>query len=76
LENSPISRFSGGYNLEREILHFGFLLYSQCGNQPFYAWLSFCYARETLEGGLWWRVGNGESIKVWKDKWLPSSSTP
>ncbi|XP_062176146.1 uncharacterized protein LOC133881223 [Alnus glutinosa] len=33
-------------------------------------------ARETLEGGLWWRVGNGESIKVWKDKWLPSSSTP
>jgi len=46
------------------------------GNRPFYAWLSFCYARETLEGGLWWRVGNGESIKVWKDKWLPSSSTP
>lgn len=46
------------------------------GNQPSYVWRSFCYARETLEGGLWWRVGNGESIKVWKDKWIPSSSTP
>ncbi|KAG6629363.1 hypothetical protein CIPAW_14G079800 [Carya illinoinensis] len=22
-----------------------------------------------------WRVGNGKSIKVWKDKWLPSPST-
>lgn len=45
------------------------------GNRPPYVWRSFCFARENLEGGLWWRVGNGESIKVWKDKWLPCSST-
>jgi len=49
---------------------------ARVGSRPSYIWRSFCSARENLEGGLLWRVGNGESIKVWKDKWLPSSSTP
>jgi hypothetical protein len=40
------------------------------------AWRSICQARGVLEGGLWWRVGNGESIRIWEDKWLPSPSTP
>jgi hypothetical protein len=26
-----------------------------------------------LEAGLVWQVGNGEKIKIWRDKWLPSS---
>jgi hypothetical protein len=40
---------------------------------PSYAWRSVCQARKVLEDGLLWRVGNGESIKIWSDKWLSSS---
>lgn len=29
-------------------------------------------ARDLINQGLIWRVGNGESIKVWKDKWIQS----
>ena len=25
--------------------------------------------------GLRWRIGNGESVKVWGDKWLPNPTT-
>ena len=28
-----------------------------------------------VKEGLRWRVGNGECIWVWEDKWLPLSST-
>ena len=28
-----------------------------------------------VKEGLRWRVGNGERIWVWEDKWLPLSST-
>jgi hypothetical protein len=30
-------------------------------------------ARKVLERGLVWRVGTGESIRVWGDKWLIGS---
>jgi hypothetical protein len=39
------------------------------------AWKSIFKARDLLEGGLRWRVGNGESIKIWGDRWLPSQAT-
>jgi hypothetical protein len=32
-------------------------------------------AKETLQQGLIWRVGDGSSIKVWGDKWLPNPIT-
>jgi len=24
---------------------------------------------------MWWRIGNGEQVHVWGDKWLPSPTT-
>lgn len=33
-------------------------------------WLS---TKGVLDEGLRWRVGDGRSIKVWEDKWLPDS---
>jgi hypothetical protein len=40
-----------------------------------YIWRSICAAKEVLNCGLRWRVGSGDRIKIWKDRWLPSSST-
>jgi hypothetical protein len=36
---------------------------------------SIFYAQELLHEGLLWRVGNGRSIKIWGEKWLPTPST-
>ena len=44
------------------------------GNASF-IWRSICEAKSVLHDGLRWRVGNGEKIKIWGDKWLPSNST-
>ncbi|XP_062155219.1 uncharacterized protein LOC133863283 [Alnus glutinosa] len=44
------------------------------GNSPSYAWRSVHNAREVLERGLIWRVGNGEKVRIWGDCWIPSSS--
>jgi hypothetical protein len=40
-----------------------------------YLWRSICESKHVLEAGMRWRVGSGESIRIWKDRWIPSSST-
>jgi hypothetical protein len=42
----------------------GSFLQVQLGSRPSYAWRSIFQAREVLEGGLVWRVGNREKIKI------------
>lgn len=42
------------------------------GRRPSYVWRGISQARSLLEVGLIWQVGNGESISVWHDKWLPN----
>ena len=34
-------------------------------------WKSICDARCVLERGTRWRIGNGQSVSVWQDRWLP-----
>lgn len=34
-------------------------------------WRSFITTKSLLEKGLIWRGGNGKSIKIWSDKWVP-----
>jgi len=50
----------------------GGFMEARLGNRPLYAWRSIFNARGVLEGGIRWRVGNGEKIRIWKDKWLTS----
>lgn len=32
-------------------------------------------AQNLVQDGLRWQIGNGFKVQVWKDKWLPKSST-
>jgi len=44
------------------------------GHNPSCAWRSIANSRALLEKGLAWRVGNGESSRIWGDKWILSPS--
>jgi hypothetical protein len=48
---------------------------SVLGNRPSYAWRSVHASQSLLQAGMMWRVGDGRSIKIWEDRWIPSPST-
>jgi len=39
------------------------------GNNPSFTWRSIWAAQELVKFGLRWRMGNGDSVRVWEDKW-------
>lgn len=45
------------------------------GNNPSYTWRSIWVAKDLVKFGSRWRIGNGEKVKIWGDKWLPTLST-
>ncbi|WZZ24801.1 hypothetical protein YC2023_008202 [Brassica napus] len=47
---------------------------SSCPASAFHGWRGILWGRDLLQLGLGWTVGNGESIKVWSDLWLSTSS--
>lgn len=47
-------------------------LNSQLGRNPSYAWRSIWNAKKLLNEWLMWRIGNGRSVKIWGDRWIPS----
>ena len=47
--------------------------YSSLGS---YAWHSILIGRDLLLKGARWRVGSGDTISVWNDAWLPSTTHP
>jgi hypothetical protein len=53
----------------------GNFLEANLGRRSSYAWRSIWNARPLLEDGLIWRVGNGESIQIWGDRWIPSKGS-
>ena len=32
-------------------------------------------AKSVVEDGIRWSIGNGESVLIWKDKWIPKPNT-
>ena len=35
------------------------------------SWQAICHGLDLLKKGLLWRVGDGASIRVWRDNWIP-----
>jgi len=52
------------------------ILEAKEGHGGSYAWRSILRGREVIRPGAKWRVGDGEKIKIWGDKWLPFVHTP
>jgi hypothetical protein len=47
-------------------------LASELGKRPSFIWRSFLAAKDLLSSGITWRVGDGKSINIWGDNWLPN----
>jgi hypothetical protein len=45
------------------------------GSRVSFVWRSLFHAKGLLLRGILWRVGNGSSIRIWKDRWIPSTSS-
>jgi hypothetical protein len=45
---------------------------SQLGRNPSYAWRSIWNGKALLSEGLIWRIGNGQSVRIWGDRWIPT----
>lgn len=46
----------------------------ECSNKGSFSWKSIIQAKNVIDLGLSWRVGNGKSIQIRGDKWLPQVS--
>lgn len=44
----------------------------ELGKMPSFIWRSFMAAKDLLSHGIIWGIGDGHSIKIWGDKWLPN----
>lgn len=46
-------------------------MYAKVGYRPSHVWKSLLAGKDQLlSEGLFWHLGNGKSIKIWKDKWI------
>ncbi|CAN0856622.1 hypothetical protein LINGRAHAP2_LOCUS6537 [Linum grandiflorum] len=48
------------------------ILEAKMGYQPSFIWRSLMSAHDFLWKGLCWKVGNGGSIRIWGDGWVPA----
>jgi hypothetical protein len=51
------------------------ILEASMGNRSSYVWRSFMAAQPVLQNGLIWRVGEGNDIGIWTDRWVPKPTT-
>ena len=40
----------------------------ELGRRPSYAWRSIWNAKKVVDRGVRWCIGNGEGVKIWKDR--------
>ena len=47
----------------------------QIGKKPSYIWRSLMEGRKVLDKGLRWSIENGQSVRIWGDRWLPTQNS-
>uniref|UniRef100_A0A2N9GD29 Reverse transcriptase domain-containing protein n=1 Tax=Fagus sylvatica TaxID=28930 RepID=A0A2N9GD29_FAGSY len=47
------------------------LMEAKLGTNPSFIWRSLLKGQDTLVKGIKWKIGDGRSINVWRNKWLP-----
>lgn len=45
---------------------------AQLGSRPSYVWRSIMAAKEIVEKGSRWVIGNGKRVHIWEDRWIPT----
>lgn len=50
-------------------------LHAELGTKPSFAWRSILAAQPVVNSSYRWQVGDGKSIDIWTDHWLPRPST-
>ena len=50
----------------------GLVKEAELGRRPSYVWRSILAARQVIEKGSRWCIGNEESVHIWKDRWIPT----
>ncbi|PWA67800.1 hypothetical protein CTI12_AA314510 [Artemisia annua] len=48
---------------------------AKIGYQPSFVWRSLCSARDIIQKGQRWNVGNGMKVRIWEDYWLEGFRT-
>ena len=50
-------------------------LQAELGSKPSFAWRSLIAAQCVVREGCRWQIGNGDSARIWHNKWLPQPSS-
>ncbi|CAN1787902.1 Uncharacterized mitochondrial protein AtMg00310 [Linum perenne] len=45
---------------------------AKLGYRPSYGWRSILHGRDVLIQGMRWQIGNGRTIRMFKDPWMPN----
>ncbi|XP_042974779.1 uncharacterized protein LOC122306417 [Carya illinoinensis] len=61
--------------LKAKYFPFGDFLSAKVRGSDSFVWKSITAARPLLAEGLLWKIGNGNSVKVWLDRWLPTPTS-
>ncbi|KAL4607885.1 hypothetical protein ACB092_09G207800 [Castanea dentata] len=48
---------------------------AQLDHRPSYVWRSLLAAKDIVVNGTRWVVGNGESVNIWEDRWIPTPNS-
>ncbi|CAL1356961.1 unnamed protein product [Linum trigynum] len=48
------------------------ILEAKVGWRPSYIWRSLMWAQDLLKAGCRWRIGSGEEVRIWGDRWVPN----